>query len=87
MVSGRCAYLTYPKVLTNDQKRHAEYVRVLPTPVFFDGMEPHTEIGIELEAVKMKTALYADRDGRVAQVHVQAGAQVDATDLLVEYGE
>lgn len=49
---SRCAYLTYPKVFTDDQKRHAEYVRVLPKPAFFDGMGRHTEIGIELEPGK-----------------------------------
>ncbi|MEM1049501.1 MAG: pyruvate carboxylase [Pseudomonadota bacterium] len=49
-----CGYLMYPKVFTDYQKRHAEYgpVRVLPTPAFFYGMEPHTEIAIELEAGK-----------------------------------
>jgi pyruvate carboxylase len=39
---------------------------------------------LTLEAMKMQTAVRADRDGRIAQVHVAAGQQVDAKDLLVE---
>lgn len=172
-----CAYLMYPKVFTDYRKRHVNYgpVRVLPTPVFFYGMQPHTEIGVELErgktmqirlqafsetnedgmvkvffelngqprtirvpnrnilaktvqrpqadetnpnhvaapmpgvvasiaasegqsvhagdllltleAMKMETAIHADRDGTISRVHISAGAQVDAKDLLVEYSE
>jgi pyruvate carboxylase len=37
-----------------------------------------------IEAMKMETALNADRDGTVKAVHVQPGAQIDAKDLLVE---
>jgi len=172
-----CAYLMYPKVFTDYRKRNVDYgpVRVLPTPVFFYGMQPHTEIGVELEpgktlqirlqaisgtnedgmvkvffelngqprtirvpnrsilaktdrrpsaddanpnhvgapmpgvvasvavsegqdvhagdllltleAMKMETAIHADRDGTVMRVHVNAGAQIDAKDLLIEYQE
>ncbi|MEM8788429.1 MAG: pyruvate carboxylase [Pseudomonadota bacterium] len=42
---------------------------------------------LTIEAMKMETGLYADRDATVSAVHVQAGAQIDAKDLLVELGE
>ncbi len=37
-----------------------------------------------LEAMKMETTIYAERDGRVAVVHVQPGTQVDSGDLLLQ---
>ncbi|MCC5976363.1 MAG: pyruvate carboxylase, partial [Rubellimicrobium sp.] len=40
---------------------------------------------LTIEAMKMETGLHADRDGTVKAVHVQAGAQIDAKDLLVEF--
>ncbi len=38
-----------------------------------------------IEAMKMETGIHADADGTVKAVHVSAGAQVDAKDLLVEF--
>ena len=38
-----------------------------------------------IEAMKMETALHAERDGTVAALHVAAGQSVDAKDLLLEY--
>ncbi len=38
-----------------------------------------------IEAMKMETGIHADADGTVKAVHVTAGAQVDAKDLLVEF--
>jgi len=38
-----------------------------------------------IEAMKMETALNADRDGTVKAVFVSPGAQIDAKDLLVEF--
>ena len=38
-----------------------------------------------IEAMKMETGIHADADGTVKTVHVAAGAQVDAKDLLVEF--
>jgi pyruvate carboxylase len=35
----------------------------------------------------METALHAERDGAIAEVLVTAGAQIDAKDLLVVFGE
>jgi pyruvate carboxylase len=42
---------------------------------------------LTIEAMKMETGIHADRDGVVKVVHVSAGSQVDAKDLLVELGE
>ena len=41
---------------------------------------------LTVEAMKMETGLHADRDATIVAVHVAAGAQVDAKDLLVELG-
>ena len=38
-----------------------------------------------LEAMKMETTLYAEKAGRVAEVLVQAGTQVEAGDLLLRF--
>ena len=42
---------------------------------------------VTIEAMKMETGIHADKDGVVKAVHVTAGAQVDAKDLLVEMAE
>ncbi len=39
---------------------------------------------LTIEAMKMETGIHADRDATVKAVHVQAGGQIDAKDLLVE---
>ena len=39
---------------------------------------------LTIEAMKMETGLHAERDATVKAVHVQAGAQIDAKDLLIE---
>ncbi len=48
------SYLMYPKVFLDFTKERAAYGRVsmLPTPVFFYGMEPGQEITVELERGK-----------------------------------
>src|SRR5262249_39553108 len=38
---------------------------------------------LSLEAMKMETTLYAERAGKVAQLLVTPGTQVDANDLLL----
>jgi pyruvate carboxylase len=40
---------------------------------------------LSIEAMKMETALAAERDGTVAEVLVNAGSQIDAKDLLVVF--
>ena len=42
---------------------------------------------LTIEAMKMETGLHAERDAVVKAVHVTAGGQIDAKDLLVEYEE
>jgi pyruvate carboxylase len=44
------------------------------------------DVLLSIEAMKMETALHAERDGTVAEVLVKAGDQIDAKDLLVVYG-
>ncbi len=39
---------------------------------------------LTIEAMKMETGIHADRDAVVKAVHVSAGSQVDAKDLLLE---
>ena len=44
------------------------------------------DVLLSIEAMKMETALHAERDGTVAEVLVKAGDQIDAKDLLVAFG-
>ncbi len=41
------------------------------------------DVLVSIEAMKMETALHAERDGKVAEVLVTPGNQIDAKDLLV----
>jgi pyruvate carboxylase len=43
------------------------------------------DVLLSIEAMKMETALHAERDGIIAEVLVHAGSQIDAKDLLVVY--
>jgi pyruvate carboxylase len=45
------------------------------------------DVLLSIEAMKMETALHADRDGTIAEVTVKAGDQIDARDLLVVFEE
>jgi pyruvate carboxylase len=40
---------------------------------------------LTLEAMKMETTLYAEHAGRVAEVFVRRGTQVEAGDLLLRF--
>ncbi|MGE3307306.1 MAG: pyruvate carboxylase [Rhizobiaceae bacterium] len=44
------------------------------------------DVLLSIEAMKMETALHAERDGKIAEVLVKAGDQIDAKDLLIVYG-
>jgi len=44
------------------------------------------DVLLSIEAMKMETALHAERDGIVREVLVRAGDQIDAKDLLVVIG-
>jgi len=43
------------------------------------------DVLLSIEAMKMETALHAERDGTVAEVLVKTGDQIDAKDLLVSF--
>jgi pyruvate carboxylase len=43
------------------------------------------DVLLSIEAMKMETALHAERDGEIAELLVRAGDQIDAKDLLVVY--
>lgn len=43
------------------------------------------DVLLSIEAMKMETALHAERDGIIAEVLVKAGDQIDAKDLLVVF--
>jgi pyruvate carboxylase len=42
---------------------------------------------LTIEAMKMETGIHAERDATIAAVHVSAGSQIDAKDLLVVLGD
>jgi pyruvate carboxylase len=44
------------------------------------------DVLLSIEAMKMETALHAEKDGIVSEVLVKAGDQIDAKDLLIVYG-
>nr|ABU96747.1 pyruvate carboxylase [Rhizobium sp. TAL1145] len=44
------------------------------------------DVLVSIEAMKMETALHAEKDGTISEVLVKAGDQIDAKDLLVVYG-
>jgi pyruvate carboxylase len=43
------------------------------------------DVLLSIEAMKMETALHAERDGEISEVLVRPGDQVDAKDLLLVY--
>jgi pyruvate carboxylase len=45
------------------------------------------DVLLSIEAMKMETALHAERDGEIAELLVKPGDQIDAKDLLVVYAE
>ncbi|RUV75149.1 MAG: pyruvate carboxylase [Mesorhizobium sp.] len=44
------------------------------------------DVLLSIEAMKMETALHAERDGTIAEVLVKTGDQIDAKDLLIAFG-
>ncbi len=43
------------------------------------------DVLLSIEAMKMETAMHAERDGKIAEVLVRTGDQIDAKDLLIVY--
>ena len=61
---------------------------VVATVAVTTGQEVHEgDLLLTIEAMKMETGIHAERDAVVKAVHVQAGGQIDAKDLLVELEE
>jgi pyruvate carboxylase len=67
-----CGYLMYPKVFLDYRNRHREYgpVRTLPTPVYFYGMEPGQEVGVEIDPgktleIRLQAVGETNEDGEV----------------------
>ncbi|MBN9029300.1 MAG: pyruvate carboxylase [Rhizobiales bacterium] len=44
------------------------------------------DVLLSIEAMKMETALHAEKDGTISEVLVKAGDQIDTKDLLIVYG-
>ena len=40
---------------------------------------------LSMEAMKMETTVYAERDGKIAEVLVRPGVQIETGDLLVRF--
>ncbi|MEO1000033.1 MAG: biotin/lipoyl-containing protein, partial [Pseudomonadota bacterium] len=73
-----------------DPANAAHVAAPMPGVVAAVAVAPGAEVApgdvlLTIEAMKMESALFADRAGTVAAIHVSAGAQVDAKDLLLEY--
>lgn len=45
------------------------------------------DVLLSIEAMKMETAIHAERNGTLAEVLVKAGDQIDAKDLLIVYAD
>ena len=43
------------------------------------------DVLVSIEAMKMETAIHAERDGTVGEVLVTTGDQIDAKDVLVTF--
>ncbi len=43
------------------------------------------DVLLSIEAMKMETAIHAERDGRIAEILVRVGDQIDAKDLLLTF--
>ena len=69
----------------NDNHVGAPMPGVVATVAAVAGAEvKEGDLLLTIEAMKMETGIHAERDGVIKAVHVQAGSQIDAKDLLVE---
>ncbi|MEM9999643.1 MAG: biotin/lipoyl-containing protein, partial [Pseudomonadota bacterium] len=70
----------------NDAHVGAPMPGVISTIAIEAGQDVHKgDVLVSIEAMKMETAIHAERDGEIAEVLVKAGDQIDAKDLLVTF--
>jgi pyruvate carboxylase len=70
----------------NDAHVAAPMPGVISTVAVAAGQEVTAgDVLVSIEAMKMETAIHAERDGTLAEVLVKTGDQIDAKDLLVVY--
>ncbi len=70
---------------TNPAHVAAPMPGVIATVAVKEGQKISTgDLLMTIEAMKMETAIHADRNGTVARLLVSAGSQIDAKDLLLE---
>ncbi len=70
---------------TNPAHVAAPMPGVIATVAVKEGQKISTgDLLMTIEAMKMETAIHADRNGTVARLLVLAGSQIDAKDLLLE---
>ena len=73
--------------LGNDAHVGAPMPGVISTLAVAAGQEVKAgDVLVSIEAMKMETALHAERDGKITEVLVKTGDQIDAKDLLVVFG-
>ncbi|MGO1163362.1 pyruvate carboxylase [Brucella pseudogrignonensis] len=74
--------------LGNDKHVGAPMPGVVSTVAVSQGQNVKAgDVLLSIEAMKMETALRAERDGSIAEVLVRPGEQIDAKDLLIVFGE
>jgi pyruvate carboxylase len=74
--------------LGNDKHVGAPMPGVVSTVAVSQGQNVKAgDVLLSIEAMKMETALRAERDGSIAEVLVRPGEQIDAKDLLVVYAD
>ena len=71
---------------TNEAHVGAPMPGVISTVAISAGQDVKAgDVLVSIEAMKMETAIHAERDGTIAEVLVKAGDQIDAKDLIVVY--
>ena len=87
MSTRACATLTWRKAEAgNGSQVGAPMPGVVSTVAVAAGQKVNAgDVLLSIEAMKMETALHAERDGKIAEVLVSTGSPIDAKDLLVVY--
>jgi pyruvate carboxylase len=84
---GAAGIKARPKAdIGNDNHVGAPMPGVISTLAVKAGQEVKAgDVLLSIEAMKMETAIHAERDAVVAQIHIAVNDQIDAKDLLVEF--